>query len=57
MKRLTPEEFQKRNDAIREGRNKDRDYVAYVSDAVRRMKGKPKSQYMSHNAAISRMGG
>jgi hypothetical protein len=57
MKRLTPEQFQKRVDAIREGRNKDRDYVAYVSDAVRRMKGKPKSQYMSHNAAISRMGG
>jgi hypothetical protein len=55
MERLSPEEFKKRNDAIRKGRNKDRDYVAYVSDAVRRMKGKPKDQYMKHSAAIFRM--
>jgi len=56
MKRMTPEKFAERNALIKEGRNKDRYYAAYISDAVKRMKGKPKSQYMSHNTATYRMG-
>jgi hypothetical protein len=57
MKKMTPEEWQARLDAIKAGRNKDRDYNAYVSDSVKRMKGKPRSQYMSHNTAAYRIGG
>ncbi|HUV84996.1 MAG TPA: hypothetical protein VMV86_04755 [Methanosarcinales archaeon] len=56
MKRMTLEKFAERNALIKEGRNKDRYYAAYISDAVKRMKGKPKSQYMSHNTATYRMG-
>jgi len=54
---MSKEEFAQYIAAIKAGRNKDKEYIAYVSDSVKRMKGKPRPQYMSHNAAISRMGG